>query len=221
MQSGGIHRQGTEEDVVGFGDGPAHRMNENTADGQCFEIKAWHLGSSWVGLMVSGDHSGSMPASLMRLPQFASWARTNSPSCSGLLAIVSAANVVMRSLISGLASAFRTSALNLSTISLGVPAGANMATQAVTSKPASPGVSEIAGSSGIRAERLTLETPIARSLPALTRDCPAAMSVIPYEPCPPIPSVIACGELLYGMGVTVIPAALAKLAPTTCPMLLP
>src|SRR5207302_9946401 len=57
------------------------------------------------------------------LPQLASCALTNSPSCSGLLAITSAANPAIFSLISGLASDFLTSADSLSTMSFGVPAG--------------------------------------------------------------------------------------------------
>ena len=52
-----------------------------------------------------------------------------------------------------------------------------MATQATSSKPASAGVSDMVGRSGIRLERFWVDTANALSLPEWTSAWPAAMSV--------------------------------------------
>src|SRR5204863_4384603 len=73
------------------------------------------------------SYCGSMPASLISLPQFTSSDCTNAASDSGGPENASKPVMAMRAFASGFAMIFCTSAFKRSTISFGVPAGANNA----------------------------------------------------------------------------------------------
>ena len=82
------------------------------------------------------------------------------------------------------------SALSLSTMAFGTPAGTTTPLHVVTSNPGTP-ASEIVGSSGIAGERLRLVTPSARTRPAFT--CGVIDARLSKTRCtrPAITSVIA------------------------------
>ena len=103
-----------------------------------------------------------------------------------------------------------------------VAAGPNRPTQERMSKPSKPGVSEMAGTSGMTLERLRRAPATGFSLPAPSTARPVARSTSVMSATPAITSVTASGLLLYGTPmVSFTPPTLNRWLKVTRPMVLP
>src|ERR1700675_4895401 len=118
------------------------------------------------GSGIGFDQFGLMPENLTTLPHFSVSAARNLPNSAGVIGIGSPPRSLILALSCGSASPAVMVALSLSMISAGVPAGAQVPSQAVASKPGSS--SAMAGTSGMTSARVAPVTAKARTRPAPT-----------------------------------------------------
>src|SRR5262245_29125644 len=158
-------------------DGPVARRTQNSA----LQVNPQNIKIRYSSLKF---------ASLMSLPQRAVSLAMNAPNCSGVLETVSTASSPRRCLTFALARALTRSALTLSTIGRGVPAGNRMPHQFTAAKPLSPASASV-GNSGVKRQRSSLVTASARILPVFKPCIAGTASENIVVIWPPARSVIA------------------------------
>src|SRR6185436_11693875 len=149
-----------------------------------------------VGLESVHRHSGLMPASFTTRVHFSVSFATKAVISAGFMRITSAPSSSKRLRVSGESRIKFISLYKRSSTGCGVPAGARMPHQLVTSKPGTP-PSAIVGTSGMAGLRCAPLTPSAFSLPE--RTCGIICTRLPRFicTCPAITSVIAGPPPLY------------------------
>src|SRR5262245_11697232 len=160
------------------------------------------------------DHSGLMFAALATFCHLLTSPATCAASSEELLRNTSAPNSVTFAAIVGSANTALISALSLLMIAAGVPLGAAMPFQPVTSNPGRNSL--MLGTSGKCAERFNDPTAIARSLPE--RICGSELVTVSIAlcTCPAMRSTTIGALPRYGTCTMLTPVCILKYSPATC-----
>src|SRR5262245_37052393 len=163
----------------------------------------------------SPSHSILILASLITLDHLMVSVLMRSPNSAGVSASGTKPSVSSFSFTSGVATIFLISALSLSTMSFGVPAGA---TRPVSVSPSCPGMPASAafGTSGRAPTRFVLSTASARSLPSLMLVMAGGSAVTAMGVWPPMVDVMAGAAPVNGTMVRSSPKASLNNSPLRC-----
>src|SRR5688572_12665446 len=183
---------------VGVRDAHHHVAGIQIVEGHLDEFGAnlFFYFSKSVRLESFHSHSGLMPASFTPRDHFSVSFATNDVISAGGMRMASAPSSSKRLRMSGESRTRPTSRYRRSSTGRGVPTGATMPHQLLTSKPGTP-ASAMVGTSGIAALRFALLTPSALSLPE--RMCGTICTRLPRLNCtwPAMVSVRAGPPPLY------------------------